>query len=52
MYVFFDIYGEPARGIAPTDRRDLAIRWGKQFGLEVFDAYEEETIYDPRKGEQ
>ena len=48
MYVYFDIYGEPARGIDPTTNREEAISNGKRFGLEVFDAWEEITIFDPR----
>ncbi len=49
MYVFFDIYGEPARGIEPTENKAKAIAQGKSFGLEVFDTCDEMTVYDPRK---
>lgn len=49
MYVYFDIYGEPARGIEPTEDRNLAIANSKRFMLEVFDTCDEITVYDPRK---
>lgn len=49
MYVFFNIYGEEAKGIEPTTNKADALEKGKRFGLEVFDAYDEVTIYDPRK---
>lgn len=49
MYVYFDIYGEPARGIEPTENKLVALTNGKMFGLEVFDTCDETTIYDPRK---
>lgn len=49
MYVYFNVYGEPARGIEPTENRDLAIRNGKMFELVVFDTVEEMDIYDPRR---
>ena len=49
MYVYFNVYGEPARGIEPTENRELAIRNGKMFELVVFDTAEEMDIYDPRK---
>lgn len=49
MYVYFNVYGEPARGIEPTENRELAIRNGKMFELVVFDTDTEMDIYDPRK---
>ena len=48
MYIFFDVYGEPARGIEPTGDREVALAKGRQFELEVFDTCEEKTIFDPR----
>ena len=49
MYVYFNIYGEPTRGIEPTTNKAEALANGKRFGLEVYDTYDEATIYDPRK---
>lgn len=50
MYTFFNIYGEPARGIDPEDDLEAAIKKGRKFELEVFDTWEQKVIYDPRKG--
>lgn len=48
-YVFFNIYGESARGIAPTDSYEKALANGKMFELEVYDQVEEKVIWDPQK---
>ena len=50
MYIFFDIYGSFARGVAPTDNKAKALEIGRRFMLEVYDAWDEVTIYDPRGG--
>lgn len=48
-YVYFDIYGESARGIEPTNDIDEAIKNGTIYGLEVFDTCNGKVVYDPRK---
>lgn len=48
MYIYFNRYGEMATGIYPTSDIDEALRNGKRFELEVYDTWDERTIYDPR----
>lgn len=51
-YIFFDIYGELARGVAPTENKAKALEIGKRFMIDVYDTYDEITIYEAKGDKQ
>lgn len=49
-YIFYDLYGDVARGIEPTDDLHEAIKSAKNYCLEVYDTATETTLYHPKTG--
>lgn len=53
MYVFYNVYGEVARGIEPTQDLQKAIELADRFELIVYDTETAKDVYDIRdKGKE
>ena len=49
MYDYFDIYGERAKGMEPTEDLEEAVGNADKFGLIVYDTDNKMDVYDIRK---
>lgn len=49
MYTYFNIYGESANGIEPTEDLETAVKNANSFELIVYDTELKMDVYDIRK---